>query len=316
MDKRQQTINKKHYDAIIEGHKKGLVYKYPDILFDYLRPYVLGGVPASITLFVNELCNGKCYDRAELMSLAFDDAIIVHGDVKGLKELDSESNPEHAFVITKEFGSNKEWVVDTSVGLIFDKDYYYKIEEVKENKRFLKQDIMKFGGEIKSAIAGSFNFENDKFVLPLVLPKIEKVVKTSNHIGTVMYRDKILQEIELFKEKINYSAIEKEIEEDIQLMHRNPKKLDEKFGIVRDEHGFEISRNGVPNPYYISFEDRNKIQAEYDKIKDDQKALAKFYAKFKNKGQKDIKREEKLLKQRVAQRWEEIKEDPTQNFYE
>ena len=44
---------------LIWGFKHKLVFPYPESLFDALRPYNLGGFPASITLLINELCNGK-----------------------------------------------------------------------------------------------------------------------------------------------------------------------------------------------------------------------------------------------------------------
>lgn len=314
MDKMQNFL-KNRDRLLVKGMKKGLVHRYPDILFDYLRPYSLGGMPASIVLFINELCNGKCYDRAELMSLAFDDAIVVHGDIESLRFIADGVSPEHAFVITKQFGGDKEWVVDTSAGLIFDKNFYYKLEKVKENNRYTKEEVMNFS-EIKSIIASVNTFNDDKYMLTLTLPNIEKAVKNSNHIGTCLYRDKILKEIEMFKSKIGYFDMLSEVERDINLMKTDPIKLDEKFGIVRDKNGFEVSRNGIPNPYYVSIEDRIKIQEKFDKIKNNPNELKKYYGEMVKEIEQEHKDEENKLNKIVELRLEKIKENPTQNFYE
>ncbi len=77
------------------------------------------------------------------------------------------------------------------------------------------------------------DFDKDKFVLPLYLPIIESAIKRSNHILTVIYREKILSELEVFKKTIGYDSIKSEIESDIELIYKDPKKLDEKFGIER-----------------------------------------------------------------------------------
>ena len=152
-----KKFEKKHTKMLVYGFKHGLVFPYPDALFDALRPYSLGGIPASIVLFDNELCNGKCYDRARLMSLAFADSTVVHADINSLRAQTSDGSPEHAFVETEEFGGGKTWVVDTSIGLVFDKDYYYKFEEPKVNHVFKKDTLMK-DPMLNEIIANNFVF--------------------------------------------------------------------------------------------------------------------------------------------------------------
>lgn len=308
-----KKFEKKHTQMLLYGLKHKLIFPYPDELFDALRPYCLGGLPASIVLFENELCNGKCYDRARLMSLAFADAKIIHADINSLRVEPGSGSPEHAIVETKEFGGNKNWIVDTSIGLVFDKDYYFNFEEPTINhelsKELLMQDPM-----ILEIIAS--DFANDKYILPLVLPNVEAAIKNSQHLGTVLYREKILSELELFKKAIKYDEINAEIEEDLKLMFKDPEALDRKFGIVRDKYGMEISRNGIPNPYYYSREDLETTNAYLESIKDDTIKKQEYWTKLIEKSVQKIEREYTKTQQIAQSRLKVILENPTTNFYE
>ena len=313
LTEKQKKKLKKRDKMLVYGLKNKLVFPYPDILFDYLRPYCVGGFPASIMVLINEMCNGHCYDRAELMQLAFDDCQIVHADIESLRITCGEEFAEHAFVETPEFGGGKTWVVDTSIGLIYDKDFYYKIEKPKVNRVISKEQVMQ-SRSIQSIIAS--NFEEDKYSLTLTMPNIERVVEQSNHIGTYMYKDKVRKEIELFKKAIGYDAMVAEVESDMQLMFKDPQALDKKFGIVRDRYGREISRGGKPNPYYISPEEADAEQAYYESIKDDEEKMSEYLGKVCEKSLKQMLIEDEATAKQAQERLEEIKKNPTANFYE
>ncbi len=312
MEKNMKKFQKKHTKYLVHGFKNKLVFPYPDVLFNALRPFQLGGLPASIVLFDNELCNGKCYDRARLMSLAFDDATVVHADINSLRVQDCGS-PEHAFLETKAFGGGRTWVIDTSIGLIFDKDYYYKFEQPKINHVFPKE-VLKKDPMLHEIVAS--NFANDKYMLPIYLPNVEASIAHSNHLGTVMYREKILAEIEIFKKKIGYDAIRKEIDDDIKLMFKDPAALDRKFGIVRDQYGMEISRNGVKNPYYYTREELEECNAYYESIKDDPEKLNEYISKIVDQSIADQEREYLETQKIAEERLMKILENPEANFYE
>lgn len=313
MNNKLKKFEKRHTKMLVYGFKHNLVFPYPDKLFNALRPYCLGGLPASIVLFENELCNGKCYDRARLMSLAFDDATVVHANINSLRVQNYGGSPEHAFVETKALGGGKTWVIDTSIGLIFDKDYYYKFEEPEINFVFTKNDLMK-DPMLLDIIAS--DFEKDKYILPLTLPFVENAIKKSRHLGTVMYREKILTELDAFKKAINYDGIREEIDSDIKLMYKNPKSLDEKFGIVRDEYGREMSRNGVPNPYYYTKKELDESNDYLEKIKDEPEKQKEYWSNIINESIASSN-EEYLKTQEIAmKRIETILENPNANFYE
>ncbi len=305
--KKLNSIHKK----LIKGAKHRKVFTYIPALIDRLRPYQIGGLPVSILLLITELCNGFCYDRSLLMSFAFNDAKIVHGNIESLRITGGEEFAEHSFVETKEFGGNKTWVVDTSIGLIYDKDFYYDLEKVTVNTEISKEEIMD-SYAAKSIIAG--DFEQDKYALPLYLPFIEAAVANSKWLGTLSYRDMIISELEKFKTAIDYDAIKKEIEDDMILMKTDPRKLDEKFQIKRDRYCREISRNGVPNPYYISPEELELKETEYNSAMQSG-TLDEFWQSWYSSSLEIMNLEEQKVIELADLRMQEIINNPTANFY-
>lgn len=309
----QKKINALH-KKLIWGSKHKKVFTYPNGLIDRLRPYHVAGLPTSILLLVTELCNGFCYDRSVLMSLAFSDAKVVHGNIETLRiTTGGEEYAEHSFVVTKQFGGNHEWVVDTSIGLIYDKDFYYNLEKVVENEIISKETLMK-SPMIQEILAS--DFEQEKYALPLYLPLIEAAVSSSNWLGTSSYRDIITSEFQKFKEAVNYDAIKAEIDEDMRMMYRDPAKLDEKFQIVRDKYGREISRGGVPNPYYVSPETVDAREAKLTSIGDNEEELKKFYSEIFNESLEIMNEEARKVAELAEIRFAEIMKNPTANFYD
>lgn len=313
IEKQLKLFEKKHKKMLAYGIKHKLIFTYPDALFNRLRPYQVGGFPASIMLFIIEMCNGKCYDRSLLMQLAFSDCQIIQADVETLRVTAGEEYAEHSFVVTKEFGGNKEWVVDTSMGLIYDKDYYFKFENPTINRIITKEECMNYS-ETKEIIAG--DFENDKYSLPLYLSFIEQCIKNSKWLGTIIYREKVLSELEKFKQAIGYDLIKAEIDEDIKLMYTDSKKLDEKFKIVRDKYGREFYRNGVQNPYYISPEEADEKEKQFHSIKDDEKKLNEYIDKIVQESVEHMQVEYEKTSLIALKRLEEILANPTVNFYD
>lgn len=313
LDRKAKRKLAKHDKMLIHGLKNRLIFPYPDALFDRLRPYHLAGMPVSTMMLIIELCNGHCYDRSMLMQLAFKDCEVVHADIECLRITAGEEFAEHSFVETTEFGGGKTWVVDTSIGLVYDKNYYYKIEKPKINCRIPKEKCMQ-SPYVQEVIAG--NFEQEKYALPLYMPFVESAVKHSNYLGTVAYREKIIEELEKFKKAVGYEAIVKEIEDDMRLMRTDPAKLDEKFQIVRDKYGREISRGGVANPYYISPEEADRKQAYYESIQDNEEKLAEYYATLAKNSYDLIQAEAEQTSILAKQRIEEIVQNPTADFYE
>ena len=311
----ERNINKpcqNDWDWIFNGLKEGKVYPYPDELFDCLRAYSFGGgLPVSILLFITEMNNGHCYDRAMLMQLAFDKCRMVYADIESLRQRYSEDEAEHAYIETDEFGGGKTWVVDTSTGLIYEKEYYDEFQKPKVNRVFTKEECMQ-SKDIQDILAS--DFEKDKWSLVLTLPMIEEGIKHSNNMGTIVYREKLQEEIAKLKEAINFDAMQKEVEEDMKLMRTDPAALDRKFQIVRDEYGREISRGGVKNPYYRKTREKDLLPVG-ESMKE-LKLDSIFNEKMFKKILKDHIKKDKRTRKKAAARLKVIAQNPTQNVYD
>ena len=118
---------KKQKLLMLYGAANGLIKFYDKELMDKLRHIYYGGLPASILLLHEGLCNGKCYDRAPLLTLALDeyDYKVVYANIDSIKlnpiysklKIDNPSYAEHCFVeVTDNQGIT--WVFDTSSGLM------------------------------------------------------------------------------------------------------------------------------------------------------------------------------------------------------
>lgn len=225
LDKLRWSIYKKKKDLLFYyGIFNGLIHSYEEELLANLRHVYYGGVPASIILLCDKFCNGRCYDRGLLITLGFgdDDFKLVDADIDGIglnpKLIDKYNEAiakgytwnhpaNHCFAErAKKDGS--VWVYDTSMGLVFEKNLYYRMENpkiTKINDREATENYCEYQ-DIKNA-----NFDQDKYILPMILPTIERLADTEKQL----YREKLKKEILRFKEEINYEGICDEIHEDM-----------------------------------------------------------------------------------------------------
>ena len=215
-------LYKKRHDLLfLYGAKKGLIRMYDDELLDNLRHVYYGGIPVTILLLHRSLCDGHCYDRGPLVTLGFgdDDFQVVDAEINNIK-----LNPkyidqfkagklgvgfgEHCFA-ERTFKDGTTWVYDTSIGLVIEKNLYYKIENPKvrivNNKNrtleYLYKDFQK-----------DSNIENDKYVLPLILPNLEANLEPVQDF----YMDQLMEEFRILKEELDYDGICNEIHNDMK----------------------------------------------------------------------------------------------------
>ena len=220
-----QLYKKKREILIDYGIEKGLVHPYEVELIETLRNTYFGGVPASIILLSHKLTRGRCYDRALLacFGMGDDDFRMIDADIDGIKlkpkYIDEyreaiskgytwDNYGNHCFVErTKKDGT--VWVYDTTIGFVCEKNLYYKMENPKITKINDKQSVLNYFEyqDIKNA-----DIEKDKYILPITMPNIEMIASVDDG----MYKDILIYEIELFKEKIRYDDIVREVEEDMK----------------------------------------------------------------------------------------------------
>jgi len=208
------------------GIANGLIRPYEMEFIESLRDTYFGGVPASILLLSNKYTSGRCYDCALLacFGMGDDDFRMVDANIDGLalnpvyidefnkivekcgKVIGNYKN--HCFVErTKKDGT--VWVYDTTLGIVCEKNLYYKIENPEITKINDKQRVLDYFEyqAIKNA-----NIEKDKEILPITFPNIEAMAVVDNGV----YKDILKYEIELFKKRIGYDSIVSKMEEDMK----------------------------------------------------------------------------------------------------
>ena len=205
------------------GLKHGYVKPYNNKLIEKLRTIYYGGLPASILLLSNGMSNGYCYDRALLMARAFidtdADVKLICASINSLKlnpEYDCNKNPlyaDHCFVeIIDEDG--KQYICDTTSGFIYDKRFYWIIEHPEIRKVIEKEEIKRKVKEDEEYYPE--DIERNKYAATLTLPLIESTygrpTELYSHIGINL----VQKEIELFKERIKFSEVCKEVDEDMK----------------------------------------------------------------------------------------------------
>lgn len=209
---------------LLHGLKNKKIFPYGDELIEKLRNIYYGGVPASIILLSDGMTNGFCYDRALLMSRAFIneddyDVNLLYATIDGLrlnplyKRDDDPLAYDHCIVEIKEKGG-KEYIIDTSAGFIFEKEIYWKIEHPKIRRVNSKESIINFLKEEESIWPE--DIERDKYALPLILPNIERCYGRPNEMYSMLGIEMLQKEIKLFKSKIKYDEVVKEINEDMK----------------------------------------------------------------------------------------------------
>lgn len=221
-EKRWRNYQKKSARMIELGLLTGFVHFYDKNLIAKLRHIYYGGLPASLIILSLRLCNHYCYDRALLLSLAFEDANykIVRADIDGIRLnprfLDEKDiNPHYAnhCFLEETLSNGKELVYDTSTGLVYDKRLYYRMENPVITKISSKEETMDYVEyqEIKTT-----NLESDKYLLTVIIPQLESIILKEDG----PYREFLKEELQRFKKEINYEALCEEVKEDMKIKRK------------------------------------------------------------------------------------------------
>lgn len=201
------------------GRKHNLIFLYGKEYIDKLRDIYHGPIPLSLLLLLDYTSNGFCYYRGPLVAYGFldDDFECIDASIDSIRFnpeliyqvregiLDENLYGDHCFVVRKlEDGS--EWVYDASLGLIFEKKFYFALEHPKIRVRHNKDETLEF---LEYECPRTNNLENDKYTLSFILPAFESNIVPLQDF----YTDTIKREIELLKEKVRYDDIVKEMRE-------------------------------------------------------------------------------------------------------
>ncbi len=216
LEQKKWELYKKRHDVLFTyGIKNNLIKLYDDELITNLRHIYSGGLPASIYILHDKLSNGFCYDRASLITLGFgdDDFQVVSANIDNLRlnpkyidtyRLQDVNYANHCFA-ERIKSDGTTWVYDTSVGLVFEKNLYYKLERPQITKLNDKASTLEF---MKSTNQFSLDIGDDKYILPMVLPMLEKYLVPVQPF----YLETLKEEIDVLKTAINYEKLVEEID--------------------------------------------------------------------------------------------------------
>ena len=140
---RWNQFNDKYHELLLEGTEKGLVVPYFDSFFDKLRNYYYGDMSIPVLILDKNMVNGYCYDRAPLVTLAFqdNDYSLLYGDVNSLRLNPKYLGESADHCIARIEDGDIEWIIDTSIGLIFERELYEKLEEPKIRLERTKEEV-------------------------------------------------------------------------------------------------------------------------------------------------------------------------------
>ena len=202
----------------VKGTLDDKIQYYDDDLIDKLSHVYFGGIPASVTLLTNELCNGMCYDRAVLLTTGFDkdDSFrVIRGNVASLalnplyidKKKTDSMYAEHCVVERIENGI--AWIYDTSACVKIERDLYYKMQKFDIRHISSKEETINY---FEYRYIKNADIEKDKYVLPITMPLVEEIVYNSQSF----YKERVIKILEDFKKEIHYDDIINQINEDMK----------------------------------------------------------------------------------------------------
>ena len=204
------------------GLKKGYISTYDDALIKKLRTIYYGGLPASVLLLCRGMSNGHCYDRALLLSRAFldleDDIKLIYASINSLRlnpeyiDKDDPLYADHCIVerVTKD---DHHIIYDTSSGLMYDKNLYWKMEHPKVRKINGKKSIIEYINKDEDYYPE--DIERDKYASTITIPIIEMNYKNKNELYAAKGIELLQREVEHYKKVIDYESVEKEVDEDM-----------------------------------------------------------------------------------------------------
>ena len=121
--------NEEFRNILIEGISNNKITGFTDEIWDKIRKQNIIGIDNFETVFQNGFNIGRCTGTAIQLSYSLDYPYICGGTLNILKGTLNSSDGKHTWLID----NNK--IIDTSLMLIIDKDYYLKLGYQEENRR-------------------------------------------------------------------------------------------------------------------------------------------------------------------------------------
>ncbi len=206
----------------------GLIRKFRDY-YDF-------GIPASVFLLSNHLCNGNCFDSTFLLSRVLlddedtEDINIVLAEINTIrlnpfyiKQEKRDGYADH-WVVERILKNGTNLIYDTSLGIVFDSDSWFDLEEPKIKTTLGKSKICETIKQIEEENPEDFKPKLESIVN--LLPEVEKHYGDPNEEYAKASR--LQREVEAFKDKMGYYIYCMNHEKEIETMKLEFKKKIEK----------------------------------------------------------------------------------------
>lgn len=208
------------------GLKHGKICMYGEGLVERLREVYWGGLPGSILLLSRQMCEGFCYDRTQLMARAFlelpGEIRIITASVESLRVLQSPwkrlpGDDLHCVLEWREPDAGV-WIIDTGIGVLIQRWLFWLMffprkAQVLEREKFEKLDAL-----IREEDFAPEDVDLYKYWAPMFLPIVEECFAKPLELYGDPENGRLKQEVELFKEKIDYERVKAAVEYDVAHM--------------------------------------------------------------------------------------------------
>lgn len=212
LNERWKKWRKKEYKIMVEGLKNGTIRTYNEDEIIKGRDIFYKGLPASVTLLSYHLCNGRCIEMSVLASRLFindentKDLKIIISDVDSLRLnpalMSRGKDYAKHYVLYRETNDGEKLIYDTTEGLAFKPDIWYKLESPTDMYMVSKEDLIKIDENTKNEKPELIKV--DPLQASIILPDIEQHYKDYEEQYSWEGVELLQREVELFKERINY----------------------------------------------------------------------------------------------------------------
>lgn len=186
---------------ISQGLNNGSIVPFEDVLYENLSKVYFNGYPLSLQIkyLKPTIPPGQCEDRSWFITMAFEDALWVSGDVKDLELKYGKDGAWHFWV------EHDGWVYDPSSLYKFKKELYYKIF-MPTNVIVRTPDVYKkhewYQSVVNTKIDDLRPGGKERCHLCVSIPLIQGIADVSGNKDFIDELDKHLKDIEYDYEQI------------------------------------------------------------------------------------------------------------------
>lgn len=219
LKQRWQQFHRRRDELLLKGLENGSITPYSEEDITKCRQKTYGGLPISIIILSDGLCNGFCYDRALVLASALlesDDIRLLYGDTDTFRlnplYADNPASWRHC-ILERTCKDGRKLIYDTAYGLIFDKEIYWEIERPQICHVRTKQEIAEYLEE-ENRIHPE-NAKEDKWLNLATIALLERTFDNTDEIYAQEGLKMLQREISFYKESIHYDELSRQVASDI-----------------------------------------------------------------------------------------------------